>query len=66
MDLAEAYRLLDTFRGLPPVEQKAHKQKLIEAFRALVASKPDEQEFARYADGIVLWPEMLHILVRSA
>jgi len=46
-------------------QQYEQKSEIIQWFREFWATSPTEEEFATAAAGMVLFPEILHMLVRN-
>jgi len=44
-------------------EQIENKEIIIEAFREMWKTKPTEQQFAEYTEGLVIFPECIYMMV---
>ena len=53
------------FQTLSMDQQYEQKSEIIQWFREFWATSPTEEEFATAAAGMVLFPEILHMLVRN-
>jgi len=56
--------ILEKNNKLSIMEQNKNKKEIIEAFRAMIKSKPTEEEFSYYLGGCVMFAEMFYILIQ--
>ncbi len=50
------------FKQAHPHDQGVNRSKIVSAFKGLLCSSPTEQEFVKYTDGLILFPEMIYQL----
>jgi hypothetical protein len=54
--------IFDEFKQMRETEQLLNKARIVEAVRRMWAENPTEKEFGSRMGGIVLFPEILHIM----
>lgn len=58
-------KILNKYRKKSTTEQQLHKKEILEAFKKMMRIEEiTEDDFGRYMDGLVFFPEMLYILIR--
>ena len=58
-------QILTEYKNKSVVEQHQNKELIVEAFREMWESNPNQKDFCQYISGLVIFPECMYIMVKQ-